>query len=141
MQIVALNWQKCDAGTMINEAMFADSGGWILKPSPMRDCKEIHRDSNMYQALDLSLEIKFIASIDISMLSTKGDRKEHRNNSLYVKCYLHTTTCEGHYASLSKNHKQKLKTKTVKGAYPSFDYEKIQFAKVKNVILELSFLR
>ena len=141
VQIVALNWQKCDAGTMINDAMFADSGGWILKPSSMRDSKEMHRGLNTYQTLDLSLKIELIASIDMSTLSKKEDKIEDKSSNLYVKCYLHTTSCMGHDATLSSKHKQKLKTKTVKGVYPSFDYEKILFAKVKCVILEMSFLR
>ena len=32
IQIVALNWQNWDKGMMLNEAMFAGSGGYVLKP-------------------------------------------------------------------------------------------------------------
>ena len=32
IQIVALNWQNWDAGMMLNEAMFAGTGGYVLKP-------------------------------------------------------------------------------------------------------------
>lgn len=32
IQIVALNWQNWDEGMMLNEGMFAGSGGYILKP-------------------------------------------------------------------------------------------------------------
>ncbi|KAF8467877.1 PLC-like phosphodiesterase [Kalaharituber pfeilii] len=36
VQLVALNWQKCDEGMMLNEAMFAGEGGYVLKPPHMR---------------------------------------------------------------------------------------------------------
>lgn len=32
IQIVALNWQNWDAGMMLNEGMFAGTGGYVLKP-------------------------------------------------------------------------------------------------------------
>lgn len=32
IQIVALNWQKWDQGMMLNEGMFAGTGGYVLKP-------------------------------------------------------------------------------------------------------------
>jgi hypothetical protein len=32
VQIVALNWQNWDEGMMLNEAMFAGTGGYVLKP-------------------------------------------------------------------------------------------------------------
>lgn len=36
VQSVALNWQDCDKGVMLNEGMFAGSGGWVLKPPSHR---------------------------------------------------------------------------------------------------------
>ncbi|KFX98723.1 hypothetical protein O988_04223, partial [Pseudogymnoascus sp. VKM F-3808] len=41
IQMAALNWQVWDAGTMLNEAMFADSDGWVLKPPALRDGGEL----------------------------------------------------------------------------------------------------
>lgn len=32
VQIVALNWQNCDEGMMLNDAMFLGTGGYVLKP-------------------------------------------------------------------------------------------------------------
>ncbi|KAH7334467.1 PLC-like phosphodiesterase [Rhizoctonia solani] len=37
VQLVALNWQKVDRGMMLNEAMFARTGGYVLKPPGRRD--------------------------------------------------------------------------------------------------------
>lgn len=36
VQMVALNWQVWDEGTMVNEAMFGDEEGWVLKPCGYR---------------------------------------------------------------------------------------------------------
>ncbi|EFX00466.1 phospholipase c [Grosmannia clavigera kw1407] len=36
IQIVALNWQNCDEGMMLNEAMFSGSAGYVLKPEVYR---------------------------------------------------------------------------------------------------------
>jgi hypothetical protein len=35
IQIVALNWQRWDEGMMLNEGMFAGTGGYVLKPQGM----------------------------------------------------------------------------------------------------------
>lgn len=36
VQMVAVNWQVWDEGTMVNRAMFDGSGGWVLKPTNYR---------------------------------------------------------------------------------------------------------
>ena len=36
-QLVALNWQKFDLGMMQNEALFASTGGMVLKPSYLKE--------------------------------------------------------------------------------------------------------
>lgn len=64
--MAALNWQACDAGTMVNEAMFADSDGWVLKPPELREVDVGPSDG---QKLDgrtksglLGLQIKIFAA-------------------------------------------------------------------------------
>ncbi|KAB5595027.1 Phospholipase C, delta 4 [Ceratobasidium theobromae] len=37
VQMVALNWQNIDRGMVLNEAMFAKTGGYVLKPPGRRD--------------------------------------------------------------------------------------------------------
>ena len=44
--MTALNWQSCDKGMMLSEAMFAGTGGWILKPPGYRG-KDGHEDKQM----------------------------------------------------------------------------------------------
>lgn len=41
IQIVALNWQKWDEGMMMNEGMFASTGGYVLKPEGFRGPKPV----------------------------------------------------------------------------------------------------
>src|SRR5262245_32388569 len=36
VQVVALNWQNCDKGMMLNRGMFAGTNGWVLKPPEYR---------------------------------------------------------------------------------------------------------
>ncbi|CAK7268615.1 hypothetical protein SEPCBS57363_003183 [Sporothrix epigloea] len=36
VQIAALNWQNCDKGMMLNDAMFLGTGGYVLKPQGYR---------------------------------------------------------------------------------------------------------
>ncbi|KAI2628506.1 PLC-like phosphodiesterase [Hypoxylon sp. NC1633] len=46
IQIVALNWQKWDEGMMLNEGMFAGTGGYVLKPEGYRGSKPITVPTN-----------------------------------------------------------------------------------------------
>ncbi|KAI5866069.1 PLC-like phosphodiesterase [Durotheca rogersii] len=46
IQIVALNWQKWDEGMMVNEGMFAGTGGYVLKPEGYRGKKATAAISN-----------------------------------------------------------------------------------------------
>lgn len=41
IQIVALNWQRWDEGMMLNEGMFAGTGGYVLKPQGAYSFKAI----------------------------------------------------------------------------------------------------
>lgn len=141
MQIVALNWQRCDAGTMINEAMFAGSGGWILKPSSMRDYKVTHVGFKVNSALNLNLEIELIAGINITLPSRKANEADGTSNSFYVNCYLHAVTFDELGTVISQLHNQKRKTNTVKGFNPFFNREKLRFSTVMHIISELSFIR
>ncbi|KAK4169289.1 PLC-like phosphodiesterase [Cladorrhinum sp. PSN259] len=41
VQVVALNWQNWDEGMMLNEGMFAGTGGYVLKPEGYRPSKQL----------------------------------------------------------------------------------------------------
>ena len=40
VQMVALNWQRCDKSIMLNEGMFGGTKGWVLKPESYRDTSQ-----------------------------------------------------------------------------------------------------
>lgn len=48
-QVVALNWQQWDEGMMLNEGMFAGTGGWVLKPEGMSTTSLFTNTTNMYR--------------------------------------------------------------------------------------------
>ena len=149
VQIVALNWQKYDAGMMLNQGMFADSGGWVLKPKGYRGTaktKEISHESQAdaikHQTLSLTVEI--IAGQDIPL--PIGDTRP-RGFHPYVKCELHVEKPEERSGApiegggKSKEGEYKTVTKTGKGVEPDFGGERMEFLKIPGVVEELSFLR
>jgi len=79
IQVVALNWQQLDAAMMLNEAMFAGTGGWMLKPSEYRR-DDIEGKPSEHRRFDLS----------IRLLAAQGlDADARTAPSVYVKCELH----------------------------------------------------
>ncbi|KAL8798563.1 MAG: hypothetical protein Q9182_006560 [Xanthomendoza sp. 2 TL-2023] len=151
VQIVALNWQKIDAGVMLNEGMFAGSGGWVLKPRGYRGqsrgqhsgiSDESQADAIPHKQLSLSIEI--LAGQDLPL--PIGDRKPD-GFSPYVKCELHVekpaersgAAIEG--GGRSTNGEYKCKTRTGHGMGPDFSGERVVFLDVPGVAEELSFVR
>ncbi|KAG9546306.1 PLC-like phosphodiesterase, partial [Aureobasidium melanogenum] len=70
-QVVALNWQYINAATMLNQAMFHGTGGWVLKPEGYRS---FHRAQSQITALDrgkLDLTIELLAGQDIGPAEKK----------------------------------------------------------------------
>ncbi|KAI4256055.1 MAG: hypothetical protein L6R42_006423 [Xanthoria sp. 1 TBL-2021] len=151
VQIVALNWQKFDAGMMLNEGMFAGSGGWVLKPRGYRGNSQDQRfgvsDESQGGAIShktLSLSIEILAAQELPL--PIGDHKPHSFKP-YVKCELHIEKQEERTgASIegggrSKDGEYKFKSKSCRGIEPNFGGEKADFANVPTVVEELSFLR
>ena len=151
VQIVALNWQKYDEGVMLNQGMFADSGGWVLKPKGYRGSvasmprglsHESQADAIIHKTLSLTIEI--IAGQDIPLPT--GDKRPHGFHP-YVKCELHVEKPEERSGApiegegMSKDGEYKMRTKTSKGIEPDFGGEKVDFLKIAGVVEELSFLR
>ncbi|KAL9637862.1 MAG: hypothetical protein Q9204_001709 [Flavoplaca sp. TL-2023a] len=151
VQIVALNWQKFDAGVMLNEGMFAGSGGWILKPREYRGqspgqqagvSDESQGDAIAHKTLSLSVNI--LAAQDLPL--PIGDDKPHGFQP-YVKCELHVEKPEERTGAAiegggrSKDGEYKFKSKSSRGTQPDFGGEKVEFANVHGVVETFSFLR
>jgi Phosphatidylinositol-specific phospholipase C, Y domain len=144
-QMVALNWQNCDEGMMLNEAMFSDGGGWALKPKLLRDVLEGSPDSDantnhIVSAADLS--IKIFAGQEFQLPvgdSAKGFRP-------YVTCQLHLSQDERmipkeHILASESEKGYKLRTKASRGLDPDFKGEELTFPSALGIVEELSFLR
>ena len=149
VQIVALNWQRYDEGMMLNQGMFAGSGGWVLKPKGYRvkaNKMEMGKESqaNAISHRTVSLTVDVIAGQDIPLPT--GDTRPSGFHP-YVKCQLHVEKPEERSGApieregRSKEDEYKMVTKTSKGPEPDFGGERMEFLKVPGVVEELSFLR
>lgn len=148
VQIVALNWQKWDAGMMLNQGMFAGSGGWVLKPKGYRSedltktPSESQADAIAHKTLSLSVEIFAGQNIPLP-----PDERKPGKFRPYVRCILHVESPQERSGAPieagGKNKESKLKhrTKTSRGIEPDFGGEKLDFIKVPGVVEELSFVR
>lgn len=144
--MVALNWQSCDKGMMLNDAMFADGPGWVLKPEGYRSSSDCSSDAKpVVQTVDLSIEVFAGQQLPLPL----GEEKKGFHP--YVKCKLHLarveeeSTADGNNTknedAVSKNAKTKLRTKTCSGIDPDFGGEKLSFSPATNIVQELSFVR
>ena len=142
VQIVALNWQKRDRGMMLNEAMFADSQGWVLKPKSYRGhAPGIAQDSSSTTSSQggLSVSVRIFSGQKIAL--PIGETSSNGFHP-YVKCELHVERLNDHPENgRSDPDKCKQRTKTAKGCNPDFQAEEISFPLAYDVIQGLAFLR
>ncbi|PGH17217.1 hypothetical protein AJ80_04926 [Polytolypa hystricis UAMH7299] len=150
IQVVALNWQNCDKGMMLNEGMFAGHRGWVLKPTeyrgkawaadhPAKKDAVTHR-----RTLHLSIEIYAGQSIPLP----KGDEHD-RSFRPYVTAKIHVerpkdsihTTEKDKDSNDGGSSKYKRRTKSSSGSDPDFGGQTLQFPSAPGVLEELSFLR
>ncbi|ETS73248.1 hypothetical protein PFICI_14853 [Pestalotiopsis fici W106-1] len=158
IQIVALNWQKWDEGMMINEGMFAGTGGYVLKPEGYRGKKPL-ATSDEKPAPITSGEIITAPSqsqisgktcdLHITVLAAQNlplPEDDHNPAKLrpYLKVELHTEphhTLQLHQSGKAKEGEYKAKTKTMKGIDPDYKGEVLEFKQVPGVTPELAFVR
>lgn len=171
IQIVALNWQKWDEGMMLNEGMFAGSGGFVLKPPGYRHPKpassfvggdKTHAHAHIHtqervQHRTLDLQVKVIAAQNLPL---PLDTTSASSFNPYVKVELHVEEngerhglhgldatgakpAAGAAAGDEENEGEyKASTGTVKGTRdPDFKGQLLEFKTVPGVVEELSFVR
>ena len=139
-QIVALNWQYINAATMLNQAMFHGTGGWVLKPPGYRS---FHRAQSQISALDrgrLDLSIEALAGQNIGPIGEKLH--------LYIRCELHIEDMEeltgDELPEGGKAKEGQIKTATrvgTSGRSPDFGRQVLHFNGVPEVSEELTFVR
>lgn len=143
VQIVALNWQRWDGGMMQNEAMFANTAGWVLKPEGYRGTSDEATQKTAITHHNLDLSIEFFAGQDIP-IPLEDDPKDFKP---YVKVVLHVETHEEREGQpipgggKRKGGEFKKKTKTQRTTAPDFGGEIIKFEGIQGVTEELTFVR
>lgn len=136
---------------MLNEGMFAGTGGWVLKPPGYRNenCSQRDTITSVGQATavahkTLDLIITVFAAQDIP-LPDSDDKPDGLRP--YVKCELHVETSEERTGEPIKGKgrvkegEYKRKTKSRKTTHPDFKGETLEFIGVPGVVEELTFLR
>lgn len=170
VQMVSLNWQSWDTAMHLNDAMFDDTHGWVLKPRGYQSDSSATCQAHVAGKKKLSLRVTILAgqnipmprvddsagksSRSISSTTVTGDSDVravpatpvvHDSDFRHkVKCYLHV---ESHG---ERNHIKKLGEEeicretspagTQNPTWPA-DESTLQFPEVSHVVEELSFLR
>jgi hypothetical protein len=136
VQMVALNWQKFDAGVMLNEGMFANTGGWVLKPETHRGKAQLPGDGGPHNS---RCTIEILAGQDIDPPKDVEATDFHP----MVKCELHVEV-PGDWEDINPKEKDgefKAKAKASKGCHPDFKGQLIKFDKLPSFAPELGFIR
>ncbi|KAH8169938.1 phosphatidylinositol-specific phospholipase c, X domain-containing protein [Sarocladium implicatum] len=146
VQMVAMNWQYLDEGMMLNEGMFADEDGYVLKPPGyLSGDKTTSTQDEATPGQLMDLKITIIAGQRIPVQS--GDDEENKRSTSnirpIVKAELHTE--KGVDGSKDARHQDctyKGKTDAQKTDHPTFgpNGHTMSFGNIPKVVPELSFL-
>lgn len=153
IQIVALNWQKWDEGMMMNEGMFAGTGGYVLKPEGYRGKKPIaEKDGKLVtvpltdpkvlqQTLDLNITVLAAQNLPLA-----DDDDKESSLRPYLKVEVHTEPHSSHLLKMERSAKAKegeykAKTKSLKGIHPDWKGEVLEFKSIEGISPELTFVR
>ncbi|OLN85718.1 1-phosphatidylinositol 4,5-bisphosphate phosphodiesterase 3, partial [Colletotrichum chlorophyti] len=145
VQMVALNWQYLDEGMMLNEGMFADEDGWVLKPVGYRSSdKNTVTEVDAAPQGDLELSVTILAGQHVWVPSSSDIDNGRSGKHLrpFVKCELHVEIGAVNGKEADEDD-FKLKTHSKKTDNPEWDEKEAQlkFPKVSRIVEELSFLR
>lgn len=129
-QIVALNWQQTDEGTMLNEGMFADTAGYVLKPTAYRPGAPPTRETKT-----LKLRITVLAAQNIPL--PKGDKSD-KGFHPYVKVEVHV---DGSEKAEQGESEHKMRSRTHKSSTVDLEAQELVFEDIPGVVEELAFVR
>ncbi|KAF6825679.1 phosphatidylinositol-specific phospholipase C [Colletotrichum musicola] len=142
IQMVALNWQYLDEGRMLNEAMFRNEQGWVLKPPGYRGT-DWQTESELDAAPQGSFDLTVTIIAGQRVWAPDGDGAYGRGRSLrvFVKCELHVEIGPATTNTATEDD-FKLKTGTRKTDHPEWDGgARLKFPRVSRVLEELAFIR
>lgn len=147
VQMVAMNWQYLDEGMMLNEGMFSDEEGWVLKPKGYQSTDktiETQDQAACGKKLDLFITVFAGQHLPVHPDESVSQKRSGRSLRPTVKAELHV---EKDVAILKHGQipesTYKRKTKAGKTNYPNFGTSGtvLRFESIPSVVEELSFLR
>lgn len=144
VQMVAMNWQSLDEGMMLNEGMFADEQGWVLKPEGYRSLDK-HTETHLdVPSKSLDLKISVLAGQHVFVLDPgEGSETKARLKSLRpaVKCELHCEKAKEKENGAVRECKQR--TKNGETDHPNFGEGgcTLLFEGLRDILEELTFVR
>jgi phosphatidylinositol phospholipase C delta len=148
VQMVAMNWQYMDEWMMINEAMFADEGGWALKPPGYQSSDKASVTQDMATPpRKLDLKITVYAAQHLPLEGDDAHSDSSRAASALrplVKADLHVEKREASAKDgQGQEHRYKQRTEHRKTDHPSWGASgsELRFNKITNVVEEFCFLR
>lgn len=135
VQMVAMNWQNMDEGMMLNEGMFADEKGWVLKPPGYRSADKHAETQDLaapYRTLDLVVTV--YAGQHVQAATEEPGPTIHPT----IKAELHVERKD-----TDDPDRYKQKTDVKKMDHFSFGPRGavLQFLNIPKVVEELSFIR
>lgn len=136
VQFAALNWQTLDAAMMMNEAMFAGTQGYVLKPDGYRGVKPGREDAEPEPMIPNhtlhGVAVTALAAQGLPLASGAGELRPYIDVQLYA---------EPHPLQLLKReHPLAGRTPAADGLNPDFGRHAIQLGDVSAITPELSFL-
>lgn len=145
VQMVAMNWQRLDKGMMLNEGMFADEQGYVLKPPGyLSSNKSAETQHEAVTAHTLDLTITVFAGWNIPVQPDSSDSSRGGNDlNPQVSVELHVEKVEDHKTDAqmqAETHQRE--TNVGRTDRPEFDprRSKLHF-KVPKIVPELGFAR
>jgi phosphatidylinositol phospholipase C delta len=147
VQMVAMNWQYLDEGMMLNEGMFADEDGFVLKPKGyLSDNKSAKTQDQATPGKLMDLDITIFAGQRIPVQSGDDDQNKRSASTIrpIIKAELHVEkSVDASKDALQQDCTYKQKTGSSKSDHPCFGVNghTMPFSKIPKVVPELSFLR
>lgn len=146
--MVAMNWQNLDEGMMLNESMFADESGWVLKP-PGFQSSDKSSDTQDVAGPGRTLDLSITLFAGHNLQTTGGvDEGEHGRSASAIrpaiKIELHFEKATGpDKDGLAPECAYKQRTDSNKTDNPSFAEagKTLQFLNIPRVVEELGFVR
>ena len=154
MQVVALNWQSWDVGMILNEAMFAGSDGYVLKPPGYRSSRRLNDAlaGNPDESVEHFIPSKTLERVAVTVLAAQnvplldaGDDSNDLVSSIKIRLHTEPDALAALARETSGDEQSKRaiyagQTAKSRGSSPDFGGEVVEFLNIEGVVPELTFI-